>query len=34
MHELGLPLTWSTLVTTDVFNSNKCFAIFDGRAGQ
>jgi hypothetical protein len=34
MHELGLPLTWSTLVTTDVFNSNKCFAIFDGKAGQ
>jgi hypothetical protein len=33
-HELGLPLTWSTLVTTDVFNSNKCFAIFDGKAGQ
>ncbi|HEX4253799.1 MAG TPA: hypothetical protein VH089_01855 [Streptosporangiaceae bacterium] len=34
MHELGLPLTWSTLVTTDVFNSNKCFAIFDGKAAQ
>jgi hypothetical protein len=27
--ELSLPLRWSTLVTTDVFNSNKCFAIFE-----
>lgn len=26
--ELDLPLSWSTLVETDVFNSNKCFAIF------
>jgi hypothetical protein len=26
--ELGLDLTWSELVTTDVFNSNKCFAVF------
>jgi hypothetical protein len=26
--ELGLELTWSDLVVTDVFNSNKCFAIF------
>jgi hypothetical protein len=26
--ELGLDLRWSELVTTDVFNSNKCFAIF------
>jgi hypothetical protein len=26
--ELGLELTWSELVTTDVFNSNKCFAVF------
>ena len=34
MHELGLPLSWSTLVITDVFNSNKCFAIFGGRAPQ
>lgn len=25
---LGLELTWSELVTTDVFNSNKCFAVF------
>ena len=25
--ELGLELTWSELVVTDVFNSNKCFAI-------
>jgi hypothetical protein len=28
MHELGLPLRWSELVVSDVFNSNKCFAIF------
>jgi hypothetical protein len=34
MQELGLPLTWSAFVTTDVFNSNKCFAIFDGKADQ
>ena len=27
--ELGLDLTWSDLVLTDVFNSNKCFAIFE-----
>ena len=26
--ELGLDLEWSQLVTTDVFNSNKCFAVF------
>lgn len=26
--ELGMQLSWSTLLTTDVFNSNKCFAIF------
>ncbi len=26
--ELGLELDWSELVITDVFNSNKCFAIF------
>ena len=29
MDELGMDLTWSTLVPTDVFNSNKCFAIFE-----
>ncbi|GAA5174316.1 hypothetical protein GCM10023321_77860 [Pseudonocardia eucalypti] len=34
MHELGLPLTWSTLVVSDVFNSNKCFAIFDREDGR
>jgi len=34
MHELRKRLAWSALVVTDVFNSNKCFAIFDGRAGQ
>jgi hypothetical protein len=27
--ELGLQLAWSELITTDVFNSNKCFAIFE-----
>jgi hypothetical protein len=27
--ELGLDLTWSELVVTDVFNSNKCFAAFE-----
>ena len=26
--ELGLDLSWSELVTSDVFNSNKCFALF------
>ena len=25
---LGIPLDWSTMVKTDVFNSNKCFAVF------
>lgn len=28
--ELGLPLRWSTMVTTDVFNSNKPFAVYGG----
>ncbi|MDT5315626.1 MAG: hypothetical protein QOE74_4646, partial [Mycobacterium sp.] len=28
-NELGLELAWSELVTTDVFNSNKCFAVFE-----
>lgn len=28
VEELGLELTWSELITTDVFNSNKCFAVF------
>jgi hypothetical protein len=27
--ELGLELAWSELVVTDVFNSNKCFAVFE-----
>ncbi|WP_273735385.1 extradiol ring-cleavage dioxygenase [Mycolicibacterium septicum] len=27
--ELGLELSWSELVLTDVFNSNKCFAVFE-----
>jgi len=31
--EEDLRLTWSDLVTTDVFNSNKCFATFEGRRG-
>jgi hypothetical protein len=38
MRELGRPLTWSAFVETDVFNSNKCFAIYDavtdGKASQ
>jgi hypothetical protein len=34
MHRLGLPLSWSAFVVTDVFNSNKCFAIFDGEADR
>jgi hypothetical protein len=29
VEELGLELAWSDLVTTDVFNSNKCFAVFE-----
>jgi hypothetical protein len=29
MRELGMGLSWSELVETDVFNSNKCFAIFE-----
>lgn len=28
MSELGMALDWSTLVETDVFNSNKCFAVY------
>jgi Catalytic LigB subunit of aromatic ring-opening dioxygenase len=28
MRELGMPLDWSTFVVTDVFNSNKCFAVY------
>ncbi|HTK67490.1 MAG TPA: extradiol ring-cleavage dioxygenase [Pseudonocardia sp.] len=31
MHELNIPLRWSEFVATDAFNSNKCFAIFDGK---
>ncbi|EHB59055.1 Extradiol ring-cleavage dioxygenase class III protein subunit B [Mycolicibacterium rhodesiae JS60] len=32
--ELGLELAWSELVLTDVFNSNKCFAVFqEGKQG-
>jgi hypothetical protein len=27
--EVGLELAWSELITTDVFNSNKCFAVFE-----
>jgi hypothetical protein len=29
MSHLQMPLRWSTFVETDVFNSNKCFAIFE-----
>jgi hypothetical protein len=32
MNELGMGLSWSELIVTDVFNSNKCFAIFDGKS--
>ena len=28
MRELGMPLDWSSFVVTDVFNSNKCFAVY------
>jgi hypothetical protein len=31
---LGLDLAWSEFITTDVFNSNKCFAVFDEGAGE
>jgi hypothetical protein len=34
MAELDMPLAWSTFVATEVFNSNKCFAIFDERTDQ
>jgi hypothetical protein len=32
--ELGLDMEWSEFVTTDVFNSNKCFAVFTEGAAQ
>lgn len=32
--ELGLKLEWSDFVTTDVFNSNKCFAVFSEGASR
>jgi hypothetical protein len=32
--ELGLELSWSELITTDVFNSNKCFAVFTEGGSQ
>jgi hypothetical protein len=28
MKELGMTLDWSTFVETDVFNSNKVFAVY------
>jgi len=28
MSELGLALTWSDFITTEIFNSNKAFAIY------
>jgi hypothetical protein len=31
---LGLDLSWSELVTSDVFNSNKCFAVFEEGASR
>lgn len=30
--ELGLRLSWSTFVATDVLNSNKCFAVYEERS--
>jgi hypothetical protein len=33
MQELGMGLDWSEFVVSDVFNSNKCFAIFSDRMG-
>jgi Catalytic LigB subunit of aromatic ring-opening dioxygenase len=33
VRELGLGLDWSTFVETDVFNSNKCFAVFSKESG-
>ncbi|MDT5297823.1 MAG: hypothetical protein QOG79_1065, partial [Mycobacterium sp.] len=32
--ELGLDLAWSELVVTDIFNSNKCFAVFEDHARE
>jgi len=32
--ELGLRREWSTFVETDVFNSNKCFAVFSAELGE
>jgi hypothetical protein len=32
--ELGLDLAWSDFVVTDIFNSNKCFAVFEDRARE
>jgi len=32
MDEANLDRTWSTLVETDVFNSNKCFAVYEEKA--
>jgi hypothetical protein len=29
MAELGAPVAWSAFVGTDLFNSNKCFAVFE-----
>lgn len=30
VREAGLDLRWSELVESDVFNSNKCFAVYAG----
>lgn len=32
MREIGAPLAWSDFVQTDVFNSNKVFAVYEARA--
>jgi hypothetical protein len=29
MSELGMTLSWSDLVVTEIFNSNKAFAVFE-----
>ncbi|WP_308314422.1 extradiol ring-cleavage dioxygenase [Streptomyces sp. GbtcB7] len=34
VQELGLDLSWSTFVETGIFNSNKCFAVFQESASS
>jgi hypothetical protein len=33
MAEAEMDLSWSTFVATDIFNSNKCFAIYEEKTG-